>query len=78
MGTGADVLPNCGFHHAETILLNHFQPSAIGVTARLSQLQNASPVFIPCCSIDSAELCALRQETGKRKKKCCNHGDGLH
>lgn len=76
--TGADVLPNCGFHHAETILLNHFQPSAIGVTARLSQLQNASPVSILCCSIDSAGLHALRKEGGKRKQNNCNHGHGLH
>lgn len=45
----ADVLPNCRSCHAETILSDHFKASAIGVSARLNQLQNASSVFIPNC-----------------------------
>lgn len=81
-GTGADVLANFTSHHAETILLNHFKPCAIGVTARLNQLQNASPVSILHCSIDSAVLRALRnqEEEGTKywKKEICNPGHGLH
>lgn len=40
-----DVPPNCRFHHAETILLDHFKASAIGVTARLNQLQKIKSRF---------------------------------
>ena len=42
--TPAHVLPNCRSHHAETIPRNHFK-AAIGVTARLSQLQNGRSAF---------------------------------
>lgn len=66
---GADVPPNYRSHHAETILLNHFKASAIGVTARLNQLQNASPVSIPRCWIDSVVLCALGKNV---------HNTGFH
>lgn len=54
---GADVPPNCRSHHAETILLNHFKASAIGVTARLNQLQNASPVSISHRWTDCVAVC---------------------
>lgn len=56
------MLANFTSHHAETILLNHFKPCAIGVTARLNPLQNASPVSILRCSIDSVVLRALRNQ----------------
>lgn len=62
---GADVPPNCRSHHAETILLNHFKASAIGVTARLNQLQNASAVSIRHCRTGSAALHALRKRGEK-------------
>lgn len=59
---GADVPPNCRSRHAETILLNRFKAFAIGVTARLNQLQNASSISIPRCWIDCVVLRALRIE----------------
>lgn len=40
---GADVAPNCSSRHAETIPLDRFKASTIGVTARLKQLQSQSP-----------------------------------
>lgn len=75
---GADVPPNYRSPHAESILLNHFKASAMGFTARLNQLQNASPVSISSCWIDFVVLCALRQEEGKRywKKEIRNPGHG--
>lgn len=42
---GADVAPNCSSRHAETIPLDRFKASTIGVTARLNQPQNQSPLF---------------------------------
>lgn len=49
---GADVAPNCSSRHAETIPLDRFKASTIGVTARLNQLQNQSaPFFLPTESI---------------------------
>lgn len=47
---GADVVPNCRSHHEETIPLHWFKALAIGVTARLNQLQNQSP-FPPHSSL---------------------------
>lgn len=69
---------NCAFHHAETILLKRFKPSAVGVTARLNQLQNASGVSTSHCSV--AEPRALRKEEKKKclKNEFCNHSHGLH
>lgn len=64
---GADVLPNFRSHHAETILLNHFKASAIGVTARLNQLENAGPVSIPSVLSWMYSSVVSRQ---KKKKKC--------
>lgn len=65
---GADVAPNCSSRHAETIPLDRFKASTIGVTARLNQLQNQSPpFFLPTESIllkwtwvrSGSEPCAL-------------------
>lgn len=66
------MLPNCRIQHAETILLNHFKPSAIGVTARLNQLQNASRVSIPQLIV---WCCALRKEGERRVGGIVKEGD---
>lgn len=65
----ADVPLNCRSRHAETIPLNHFKASAIGVTAGLNQLQNVSPVFIPHRWIDRVCGACPRRGGGEKALK---------
>lgn len=70
---GADVPPNCRSHHAETILLNHFKASAISVTGRLDQLQNALFPFLTAEL--TAQCCILGSEKRRKKGEKVLRGD---